>query len=259
MYAPPEWIKFRRYRGDGLTVWSLGILLYDMVCGDIPFETDSQIKRAQPCFRPEVGLSRECIDLISRCLEVNQADRISLRDVAAHPWMRMAEAAAEAKRHVLQRTLSSPMDVVASSSSAAAAAAVGAEVELSGADCSDVDGAPVKNSLESEFGDCCPQIIEDDDDEEDEVDFTAKTSILAPSNLFISPFNKMGTNSSSSSSDPVMMEEDSSAANLLLPPSAMSSGSSSMSPSPQPSLKRNDVSMKDLQEAVAMAAQQQPL
>ncbi|KAF0287666.1 Serine/threonine-protein kinase pim-1 [Amphibalanus amphitrite] len=42
------------------------ILLYDMVCGNIPFEEDHQIIRAQPSFRG--SQSAEVRDLIRRCL-----------------------------------------------------------------------------------------------------------------------------------------------------------------------------------------------
>ena len=85
VYAPPEWILSGRYEGGPATVWSLGVLLYDMVCGDIPWEKDLQICSGDLLFSRKV--SPHCKDLITRCLTRSVDQRIDINMILQHPWI----------------------------------------------------------------------------------------------------------------------------------------------------------------------------
>jgi len=85
VYSPPEWIRQGSYQGGPATVWSLGILLFDMVCGDIPFESDEQICSAELRFRYRI--SEDCKDLVRQCIKVDVDERIKLDDIPGHPWL----------------------------------------------------------------------------------------------------------------------------------------------------------------------------
>merc|ERR1712087_465411 len=62
-----------------------GTRVYDMVCGDIPFETDEEICNAEITFRNTV--SPDCQNLIRSCLKIRPKDRIQLSDILSHVWL----------------------------------------------------------------------------------------------------------------------------------------------------------------------------
>ncbi|NXH84315.1 PIM1 kinase, partial [Edolisoma coerulescens] len=84
-YSPPEWSHLKRYHNEAATIWSLGILLYLMVCRKHPFKKGQDIIWGQ-LLLPQ-RLSPECQGLMRRCLSMHCLDRPSLEDLFYDPWL----------------------------------------------------------------------------------------------------------------------------------------------------------------------------
>ncbi|NXC33273.1 PIM3 kinase, partial [Campylorhamphus procurvoides] len=85
-YSPPEWTHFGWYYGKPATIWSLGIVLHQMVCGEHPFRRGHNISWDHQLSLPQ-RLSPDCQALIRWCLSVNSLDRPTLEDLFSDPWL----------------------------------------------------------------------------------------------------------------------------------------------------------------------------
>ncbi|XP_030071515.1 testis-specific serine/threonine-protein kinase 3-like [Microcaecilia unicolor] len=92
-YAAPEILQGQPYDAFKADIWSLGVVLYLMVTGYMPFDDNDLTKllklQKQPLeFPPSHPLSIFCKDIISCMLSRNPHKRISINNLVEHPWFR---------------------------------------------------------------------------------------------------------------------------------------------------------------------------
>ncbi|KAF7708833.1 serine/threonine-protein kinase pim-1 isoform X1 [Silurus meridionalis] len=90
-YAPPEWFNKKNYLAEPATVWSVGVTLYRLVCGSLPFKTRKELKHGHVRFSR--SHSEECMHLIRWCLCTKPAGRPSLEQIEHHPWFHLKGSA----------------------------------------------------------------------------------------------------------------------------------------------------------------------
>ncbi|DAA22814.1 TPA: serine/threonine-protein kinase MARK2-like [Bos taurus] len=94
-YMAPELFLRMPYTGPEVDVWSLGVILYTMVTGSLPFrgqdfwELQQRVLRGQ--YHVPKSLSNEITDLLDRMLTLSPTNRGTLDDVWQHPWVNMGQ------------------------------------------------------------------------------------------------------------------------------------------------------------------------
>ena len=94
-YAAPEMIKGLKYSGLMIDLWACGIILFAMLCGYLPFDDkDNNIlfRKILQCKlefpdEKETHLSEQAKDLITKILNPNPLNRISLEETLSHPFL----------------------------------------------------------------------------------------------------------------------------------------------------------------------------
>ncbi|XP_074069980.1 serine/threonine-protein kinase SIK1 [Macrotis lagotis] len=90
-YAAPEVFEGKEYEGPHLDIWSLGVVLYVLVCGSLPFDGPNLPTLRQRVlegrFRIPFYMSQDCETLIRRMLVVDPTKRITIAQIKHHKWM----------------------------------------------------------------------------------------------------------------------------------------------------------------------------
>ncbi|XP_072525689.1 serine/threonine-protein kinase MARK1-like isoform X2 [Salminus brasiliensis] len=90
-YAAPELFQGKKYDGPEVDVWSLGVILYTLVSGSLPFdgqnlkELRERVLRGK--YRIPFYMSTDCENLLKRLLVLNPVKRGSLEQIMKDRWM----------------------------------------------------------------------------------------------------------------------------------------------------------------------------
>jgi len=90
-YTAPELLEGRPYEGTSADIWSMGVILYAMLCGCPPYANSNvtllsrEIRNTVPEI-PEF-LSKEAGSLILDMLVVDPTKRMTVEQIISHPWL----------------------------------------------------------------------------------------------------------------------------------------------------------------------------
>ncbi|XP_073995111.1 serine/threonine-protein kinase MARK2-like isoform X31 [Rhodnius prolixus] len=103
-YAAPELFQGKKYDGPEVDVWSLGVILYTLVSGSLPFdgstlrELRERVLRGK--YRIPFYMSTDCENLLKKFLVLNPAKRASLETIMKDKWMNMGYEEDELKPYL---------------------------------------------------------------------------------------------------------------------------------------------------------------
>uniref|UniRef100_A0A0A1X8U8 non-specific serine/threonine protein kinase n=1 Tax=Zeugodacus cucurbitae TaxID=28588 RepID=A0A0A1X8U8_ZEUCU len=90
-YAAPEVFQGLEYDGPKADIWSLGVVLYALVCGALPFNGDTLLELKGRVvtgkFRIPYFMSRDCEHLLRNMLIVEPDRRYTLKQIIKHRWL----------------------------------------------------------------------------------------------------------------------------------------------------------------------------
>lgn len=91
-YMAPEMLMHKKYSGEAVDVWSLGVILYTLLFGEMPFEEDVELETKMKILSdepryPDPEIIGHPLSLVQSMLSKDPRTRPSLTNILNNPWL----------------------------------------------------------------------------------------------------------------------------------------------------------------------------
>ena len=84
-FSPPEWLIGSHYQPEPTTIWAIGVVMFEVISGSLPFSTEHHVLKGTLTFPDHVSPIAK--DFLRSILQLEPSDRPTYSEISSHQFL----------------------------------------------------------------------------------------------------------------------------------------------------------------------------